>query len=52
MRVLRRWHGLPGAAVGAPSLAGLKARLDGAGGTLGWWEGSLPVAVGLELDDV
>jgi len=28
-------------AVAAPSLAGLKARLDGAGSTLGWWKGSL-----------
>jgi len=32
--------------VAAPSLAGLKARLDGAGSTLGWWKGSLPVAGG------
>jgi len=28
----------------APSLAGFKARLDGALSTLGWWKGSLPVA--------
>ena len=35
----------------APSLAVLKARLDGAGSTLGWWQGSLPVAGGLELDE-
>ena len=44
VRVVRHWGRLPRAAVGAPSLAVLKARLDGAGGTLGWWEGSLPMA--------
>jgi len=32
--------------VAAPSLAGLKARLDRAGSTLGWWKGSLPRAGG------
>ena len=37
---------LPRGAVAAPSLAGLKARLDGALGTLGWWKGSLPMAEG------
>ena len=30
----------------APSLAGLKARLDGAGSHLGWGKGSLPMAGG------
>jgi len=30
MRVLKHWHGLPREAVAAPSLAVLKARLDGA----------------------
>jgi len=30
MRVLRHWHRLPREAVGAPSLAVFKARLDGA----------------------
>ena len=30
----------------APSLAGFKARMDGAGSTLGWWKGSLPMAGG------
>ena len=45
-----RWPRLPGAAVGAPSLSlgGLKARLDGAGGSRGW--GGCPTAGGLELD--
>jgi len=38
--------------VAAPSLAVLKARLDGASSTLGWWKGSLPVAWGLELDNL
>ena len=33
----------------APSLAGFKARLDGALSTLGWWKGSLPMVGGLEL---
>ena len=50
VRVARRWPRLPRAAVGAPSLAVLKARLDGAGGSLGWGEGALPVAGGWELD--
>jgi len=30
--------------VAAPSLAGFKARLDGAWSSLGWWKGSLPRA--------
>ncbi|KFV56439.1 hypothetical protein N341_10695, partial [Tyto alba] len=30
MRVVRHWHRLPREAVGAPSLEGFKARLDGA----------------------
>ena len=46
MRVVRRWRRLPRAAVGAPSLAGLKARLNGAGGNLGWWKVALPMAGG------
>ena len=46
MRVMRPWPRLPGGAVAAPSLAGLKARLDGAGSTLRWWKGSLPMAGG------
>ena len=38
VRMVRHWPRLPRAAVGAPSLAGLKARLDGAGSSLGWWK--------------
>jgi len=38
MRVVRQWQRLPREAVAAPSLAGFKARLDGALSTLGWWE--------------
>ncbi|KFR05839.1 hypothetical protein Y956_12475, partial [Nipponia nippon] len=33
-RVVRPWHRLPGEAVDAPSLAALKARQDGALGSL------------------
>jgi len=40
------------AIVDFPSLAGLKARLDGALSTLGWWEMSLPMAGGLEPGDL
>jgi len=46
VRVVRPWARLPRGAVAAPSLAGFKARLDGAGSTLGWWKGSLPRAGG------
>ena len=46
VRAARRWARLPRAAVGAPSLAVPRARLDGAGSTLGCWEGSLPMAGG------
>jgi len=52
MRVVRPWPRLPREAVAAPSLTGLKARLDRALSTLGWWEGSLPMAGGLEPDDL
>jgi len=38
-------------AVAAPSLAVLKARLDGALSNLGWWKMSLLMAGGLEPDD-
>jgi len=37
---------MPTGAVAATSPAGFKARLDGAGSTLGWWQGSLPVVGG------
>ena len=46
MRVVRPWPRLPREAVAAPSLAGLKARLDGALSTLGWWKVSLLMAGG------
>jgi len=36
MRLLRLWPRLPREAVAAPSQTGLKARLDGAGSSLGW----------------
>jgi len=36
--------------VAAPSLAGFKAKLDGALRTLGWWKGSLPVGRGLQWE--
>jgi len=41
MRVVKHWPRLPRDAVAAPSLAVLKARLDGALSTLGWWKMSL-----------
>jgi len=43
MRAARPWPRLPRGAVAAPSLAVPKAGLDGAGSTLGWWKGSLPM---------
>ena len=39
------WQRLPRAAAGAPSLAVLKARLDGAGSSLVWWEVSLGAGI-------
>ena len=47
LRVVRPWPRLPREAVGAPSLAVLKARLDGALSSLGWWKVTLPTAWGL-----
>jgi len=38
--------------VGAPSLEVLKARLDGALGSLSWWEAALPKAERFELYDL
>jgi len=52
LRVVRLWPRLAGEAVAAPSLAVFKTRLDGALSTLGWWRGSLPMAGGLEPDDL
>ena len=51
MTLVRCGHRLPKTAVDAPSQAVPKARLDGAGSNLGWWEVSLPTARGLELND-
>jgi len=50
MRVVRPWPRLPREAVAAPSLAGFKARLDGALSNLGWGKMSLLMAGGLEPD--
>jgi len=46
MRVVRPWQRLPREAVAAPSLAVLKARLDGALSTLVWWKMSLLMVMG------
>jgi len=51
-RVEKHWHRLPREAADAPSLAVFKARLDGALSTLVWWKMSLPMAGGLEPDDL
>ena len=50
MRVVKHWNRLPREAVAAPSL--VKARLDGALSNLVWWKVPLPVAGGLEPDDL
>jgi len=52
LRVVRPWHRLPREAVDAPSLAVLKARLDGALSTLVWWKVYLLMGGGLEPDDL
>jgi len=52
MRMVRPWPRLPREAVAAPSLAGFKARLDGALSTLVWCKMSLLMAGGLEPDDL
>ena len=46
LRVVRAWPRFPREAVAAPSLAVLKARLDGALSNLVWWKMSLPMAWG------
>jgi len=43
---------LPREAVAAPSLAGFKARLDGALSNLGWGKRSLLMTGGVEPDDL
>jgi len=52
MRVVKHWPRLPREAVAAPSLAVLKARLDGALSNVVWWKMSLIMAGGLELGDL
>ena len=52
MKVVRHWNRLPREAVDAPSLAVFKARLDGALSNRVYWKVSLPMAGGLELDDL
>jgi len=46
MRVVKPWPRLPREAVADPSLAVLKARLDGALSNLVWWKMSLLMAGG------
>jgi len=52
VKVVRHWHRFPREAVAASSLAVFKARLDGALSSLVWWKVSLPMAGGLEPDDL
>jgi len=52
LRVVKHWHRLPRAVMNAPSLAVFKARLDAALSNLAYWKVSLPMAGGLELDDL
>jgi len=46
MRVVKHWNRFPREAVAAPSLAVLKAGLDGALSNLVWWKMSLLMAGG------
>ncbi|PKU46592.1 hypothetical protein llap_3083 [Limosa lapponica baueri] len=50
VRVVRNWHKLPRKAVDAPSLEVFKTRLDGDLSNPLYWEVSLPMAGGLELN--
>jgi len=49
---VKHWPKLPREAVDSPSLEVLKARLDGALGSLIWWVAMLPTARELETDDL
>ena len=51
-RVVRHWNRLSREAVDAPSFEVFKARLDGALGNLVWWKVSLPMAEGLEQEEL
>jgi len=50
MRLVKRWPRLPREALAALSLAGFKARLDGALSNPGWWKMSPLMAGGVEPD--
>ena len=52
MRVMRHWNRLPREVGDAPSLEVLKVMLDGALSNLIQWKMSLPMAGGLQLDDL
>ena len=49
VRVVRHWNRFPREALDAPSLAVLKARLDGALSNLVWWKVSLPAEKNVAL---
>ena len=51
-RVVRHWNKLSGEVVNVPLLEVFQDRLDGALGKLIRWKTSLPMAGGLELDDI
>ena len=52
VRVVRLWNRLPREVVAVPSLEVFKARLDGALSNLVQWKVSLPMAGGVEPDDL
>jgi len=52
VRELKHWNRLSKEVVDAPFLEVFKARLDGALSNLVWWKVCLPMAVGLEQDDL
>ena len=52
MRVMRHWNRLPREVMDALSLEVFKASLDGSLSSLIYWEVSLFMAGGLELDDL